>query len=121
MDPLQDTSLSGSFYVSQIVCQTKNKSLVTEHLTVVHTSSNEDSVDNLENGKQASKMINPALSPGDIINDEPLYASWTILTDRGVNPDSQIPTLYNGVNTTLGEVSTVKEALAEREEVLANK
>ena len=121
MDPLQDTSLSGSFYVSQIVCQTENKSLVTEHLTIVHTSSNEDSVDSLENGKQASKMINPALSPGDIINDEPLYASWTILTDRGVNPDSQIPTLYNGVATTLGEVPAVKEALAEREEVLANK
>ena len=121
MDPLQDTSLSGSFYVSQIACQTENKSLITEYLTIVHTSSDEDPVDSLENGKQASKMINPSLLPGDIINDEPRYASWTILTSRAVNPDSQIPTLYNGVATTLGEVPAVKEALAEREEVLANK
>ena len=120
-DPLQDTKLEGSFYVSQIVCQTENKSLITEQLTLVNTSSNEDAVDSLENGKQASKMINPALLPGDIINDEPRYASWTILTSRAVNPDSQIPTLYNGVATTLGEVPAVKEALAEREEVRANK
>lgn len=120
-DPLQDTKLEGSFWVSQIVCQTENKSLVTEQLTLVNTSSNEDAVDSLENGKQASKMINPALLPGDIINDEPRYASWTILTSRAVNPDSQIPTLYNGVATTLGEVPAVKEALAEREEVRANK
>ena len=121
MDPLQDTSLEGSFYVSQIACQTENKTLITEHLTIVHTSSDEDPVDSLENGKQASKMINPSLLPGDIINDEPRYASWTILTSRAVNPDSQIPTLYNGVATTLGEVPAVKEALAEREEVRANK
>ena len=120
-DPLQDTKLEGSFWVSQIVCQTENKSLVTEQLTLVNTSSNEDAVDSLENGKQASKMINPALLPGDIINNEPRYASWTILTSRAVNPDSQIPTLYNGVATTLGEVPAVKEALAEREEVRANK
>lgn len=120
-DPLQDTSLEGSLYVSQIVCQTENKSLITEHLTIVNVASDEDSVDNLATGKQAIKMINPALLPGDVINDEPRYASWTILTDRAVNPDSQIPTLYNGVSTTLGEVSTVKKALAEREEVLANK
>lgn len=120
-DPLQNTSLEGSFYVSQIACQTENKSLITEHLTIVHVSSDEDPVDSLENGKQATKMINPSLSPGDITNNEPRYASWTILTDRGVNPDSQIPTLYNGVATTLGEVPAVKEALAEREEVRANK
>ena len=120
-DPLRDTSLEGSFYVSQIACQTENKSLITEHLTIVHVSSDEDPVDSLENGKQATKMINPSLSPGDITNNEPRYASWTILTDRGVNPDSQIPTLYNGVATTLGEVPAVKEALAEREEVRANK
>lgn len=120
-DPLQDTKLEGSFWVSQIVCQTENKSLVTEHLTLVNTSSNEDAIDSLENGKQASKMINPALLPGDMINDEPRYASWTILTSRAVNPDSQIPTLDNGVSTTLGEVPAVKDALAEREEVRANK
>ena len=120
-DPLQDTKLEGSFWVSQIVCQTKNKSLVTEQLTLVNTSSNEDAVDSLENGKQATKMINPSLSPGDITNNEPRYASWTILTSRAVNPDSQIPTLYNGVATTLGEVPAVKEALAEREEAQANK
>ena len=120
-DPLQDTKLEGSFWVSQIVCQTENKSLVTEQLTLVNTSSNEDAVDSLENGKQATKMINPSLSPGDITNNEPRYASWTILTSRAVNPDSQIPTLYNGVATTLGEVPAVKEALAEREEVRANK
>lgn len=120
-DPLQDTKLEGSFYVSQIACQTENKSLITEHLTIVHTSSDEDPVDSLENGKQATKMINPSLSPGDITNNEPRYASWTILTSRAVNPDSQIPTLYNGVATTLGEVPAVKEALAEREEAQANK
>ena len=121
MDPLRDTSLEGSLYVSQIVCQTKDKSLITEHLTIVNVASNEDSVDELSTGEQATKMINPSLSPGDITNNEPRFASWTILTDRAVNPDSQIPTLHNGVSTTLGEVPAVKEALAEREEVLANK
>lgn len=120
-DPLQDTKLEGSFWVSQIVCQTENKSLVTEQLTLVNTSSNEDAIDSLENGKQAVKMINPMLTPGDMINDETRYASWTILTSRGVNPDSQIPTLDNGVDTTLGKVPAVKEALVEREEVRANK
>ena len=120
-DPLQKTNLEGSFWVSQIACQTENKSLVTEYLTIVNTSSNEDAVDSLENGKQAVKMINPMLTPGDMINDETRYASWTILTSRAVNPDSQIPTLDNGVDTTLGKVPAVKEALAEREEVRANK
>lgn len=120
-DPLQDTKLEGSFWVSQIACQTENKSLVTEYLTIVNTSSNEDAVDSLENGKQAVKMINPMLTPGDMINDETRYASWTILTSRAVNPDSQIPTLDNGVDTTLGKVPAVKDALAEREEVRANK
>lgn len=120
-DPLQKTNLEGSFWVSQIVCQTEDKSLVTEQLTLVNTSSNEDDIDSLENGKQAVTMINPLLTPGAMINDETRYASWTILTSRGVNPDSQIPTLDNGVDTTLGKVPAVKEALVEREEVRANK
>ena len=119
-DPLQDTSWSGSFYVSQIACQTDNKSSVTEYSTVVHAASDESSVDNLENGKQASKMLNPVLSPDDVKDNKTLYTSWTFLTNRGVFPDSQIPTLYNGADTTLGEVPAVKEALAE-EEVRVNK
>ena len=120
-DPLQDTSWSGSFYVSQIACQTENKSSVTEFSTIVHAASDESSVDNLENGKQASKMLWPVLSPDDVKDNKTLYTSWTFLTNRGVFPDSQIPTLYNGADTTLGEVPAVKEALAEEEEVRANK
>ena len=87
----------------------------------MHAATDESAFDNLENGKQASKMLWPVLSPDDVKDNKTLYTSWTFLTNRGVFPDSQIPTLYNGADTTLGEVPAVKEALAEEEEVRANK
>ena len=120
-DPLRDTSLKGGIFAAQTVCKTKNGEPLIEQTTLVHTSYNKDSIDNLVAGEQAEIMPNPYLSPDAIAENDTQYTSWVILTHRSVNPGSKIPALYEGERTTLGEVPAIKEALAEREEVRANK
>ena len=121
MDPLRDTSLKGGIFATQTVCKTKNGKPLIEQITLVHTSYDKDSIDSLGAGEQAEIMANPYLSPDAIAKNDTQYASWVILTHRGVKPGSEIPALYEGERTTLGKVPAIKEALAEGEEVRANK
>ena len=120
-DPLRETSLDGGIFTSQTACETNDGKLITEQITLVHTSYNQNSIDNLTTGEQAEIMVNPYISPDAMAKNDPQHATWTILTHRAVKPGSKIPALYEGKKTTLGEVPAVKEALAEREEVRANK
>ena len=87
----------------------------------MHTSYNQNSIDNLSTGEQAEVMANPYISTESMAKNDPQYATWTILTHRAVDPGSEIPALYEGEQTTLGKVPAIKEALAKIEEARTNK
>ena len=118
-NPLQDTSLKGGIFASQTACETNDGKPIIEQITLVHTSYNQNSIDNLSTGEQAEVMANPYISTESM--DDPQYATWTILTHRAVDPGSEIPALYEGEQTTLGKVPAIKEALAKIEEARTNK
>ena len=127
-DPLQGTSLEGGIFATQAVCKTKNGKngknggpLLMEQTTLVLTSYDENTINNLTTGEQAEIMANPYLSPDAITKNDPQFASPVILTHRVVNPGSEIPALYKGEHTTLGKIPEIEKALAEREEVRTNK
>ena len=120
-DPLRGTSFTGGTFAAQAVCETKNGGPLMEQTTLVLTSYNENTINNLTTGEQAEIMANPYLSPEAMAKNDPQYASSVILTHRVVNPGSEIPALYKGEHTTLGEIPEIKKALAEREEVRTNK
>lgn len=122
-DPLKGTDLKGGIFASQTVCETNNGQTLIEQITLVKTSSNQNSIDNLSAGEQAEIMVNPYIGSDDMAKNAPRYASWTILTHRGVNPDtsSEIPALYEGEKMTIGKVPAIKEALAKIEEARTNK
>lgn len=122
-DPLKGTDLKGGIFASQTVCETNNGQTLTEQITLVKTSYNQNSIDNLAAGEQAEIMVNPYIGSDDMAKNAPQYASWTILTHRNVNPDtsSEIPALYEGEKMTMGKVPAIKEALAKIEEARTNK
>ena len=122
-DPLKGTDLKGGIFASQTVCETNDGQTLIEQITLVKTSSNQNSIDNLSAGEQAEIMVNPYIGSDDMAKNAPRYASWTILTHRGVNPDtsSEIPALYEGEKMTIGKVPAIKEALAKIEEARTNK
>lgn len=120
-DPLRDTSFEGGVFATQAVCKTKNGGPLMEQTTLVLTSYNQNSIDNLSTGEQAEVMANPYLSPDAMTKNDPQFASPVILTHRVVNPGSEIPALYKGEHTTLGKIPEIEKALAEREEVRTNK
>ena len=120
-NPLQDTSLKGGIFASQTACETNDGKPIIEQITLVHTSYNQNSIDNLSTGEQAEVMANPYISTESMAKNDPQYATWTILTHRAVDPGSEIPALYEGEQTTLGKVPAIKEALAKIEEARTNK
>ena len=120
-NPLQDTSLKGGIFTSQTACETNDGKPIIERITLVHTSYNQNSIDNLSTGEQAEVMANPYISTESMAKNDPQYATWTILTHRAVDPGSEIPALYEGEQTTLGKVPAIKEALAKIEEARTNK
>ena len=120
-NPLQDTSLKGGIFASQTACETNDGKPIIEQITLVKTSSNQNSIDNLSAGEQAEIMVNPYISTESMAKNDPQYATWTILTHRAVDPGSEIPALYEGEQTTLGKVPAIKEALAKIEEARTNK
>lgn len=120
-DQLKLTDLKGGIFASQTVCETNDGEPIVEQITLVHTSYNQNSIDNLATGEQAEIMVNPYISSESMTKNDPQYATWTILTSRAVEPGSKIPALYEGKKTTLGEVPAIKEALAKREEARTNK
>ena len=120
-DPLRETSLKGGIFASQTACETNDGKLITEQITLVHTSYNQNSIDNLTTGEQAEIMVNPYIGSDDMAKNAPQYATWNILTHRGVKTGSKIPALYEGKKTTLGEVPAIKEALSKIEEARTNK
>ena len=120
-DPLRGTSLEGGIFATQAVCKTKNGGPLMEQTTLVLTSYDENTINNLTTGEQAEIMANPYLSPDAMAENDPQFASPVILTHRVVNPGSEIPALYKGEHTTLGKIPEIEKALAEREEVRTNK
>ena len=120
-NPLQDTSLKGGIFASQTACETNDGKPIIEQITLVHTSYNQNSIDNLSTGEQAEVMANPYISTESMAKNDSQYATWTILTHRAVDPGSEIPALYEGEQTTLGKVPAIKEALAKIEEARTNK
>lgn len=120
-DPLQGTSFKGGTFAAQAVCETKDGGTLIEQTTLVLTSHDENTINNLATGEQAEIMANPYLSPDAMAENDPQYASPVILTHRVVNPGSKIPALYKGEHTTLGKIPEIEKALAEREEVRTNK
>ena len=120
-NPLQDTSLKGGIFASQTACETNDGKPIIEQITLVHTSYNQNSIDNLSTGEQAEVMANPYISTESMAKNNLQYATWTILTHRAVDPGSEIPALYEGEQTTLGKVPAIKEALAKIEEARTNK
>ena len=120
-DPLQGTIFKGGVFAAQAVCETKNGGPLIEQTTLVLTSHDENTINNLTTGEQAEIMANPYLSPDAMAENDPQYASPVILTHRVVNPGSKIPALYKGEHTTLGKIPEIEKALAEREEVRTNK
>ena len=120
-DPLQGTSFKGGTFAAQAVCETKDGGTLIEQTTLVLTSHDENTINNLKTGEQAEIMANPYLSPDAMTKNDTQFASPVILTHRVVNPGSKIPALYKGEHTTLGKIPEIEKALAEREEVRTNK